>query len=158
MTPVAKTLSVKRKRTRGPKAAGGIRWTLLKAAQESGVTRETIRRGLRRDGIEPGPDGCYSTRQILQAVHGDLEAERIRETRARAELLEMEAAEKRRTLVSMEEVAKIYANALVPIRQHLNALPSECATRANPADPTHARNALAEWVAGVLPKIREAIH
>ncbi len=144
-------------RRSGPKAAGGLRWTILRAADECGVPREAVRRGLRAAGIEPGEDGRYTTRQIFQALHGDLEAERIRETRARAELLEMEAEEKRRTLVSMEEVAKLYANALVPIRQHLNALPSECATRANPADPTHARNALAEWVAGVLPKIREAI-
>ena len=93
--------TLKRKGARGPKAAGGLRWTILRAADECGVPREAVRRGLRAAGIEPGKDGRYTTRQIFQALHGDLEAERIRETRARAELLEMEAEEKRRTLVSV---------------------------------------------------------
>jgi len=72
-----------------------MRWTLKSAAAEFGTTRETLKRGMRIAGIDE--DKTYATMDICRALFGDLKGERIRETRARADLLEMESTRNRRT-------------------------------------------------------------
>lgn len=133
-----------------------IRWTLLRASEEFGVTRETIRRGLRALGVDSA-DGTFTTRQVHTAIAGDLDAERIRDTRASANLKEMDEAERRGELVAMSDVERLYTDCLLPIRQRFLALPAECAVLANPTDPTHAREQLQAWVDKSLPMIREKL-
>ena len=71
--------------------------------------------------------------------------------------LERENAERSGELVKMEEVTKLYTEALLPIRQRFLALPGECATRCNPSDAQFAREALQRWVDESLPLIREQL-
>lgn len=132
-----------------------MRWTILKAATEFGVSRETIRRGLATNGVKEKSE--YTTKEIHRALAGDLKAARAREAMANAELREMEVAEKTGSLVEMEAVEKMYGDALIPVRQRLLALPAECATRANPTDPQFAREALQRWVDEALPIIRATL-
>ena len=81
-----------------------LRWTQKHAADEFGVHAETIRRNLRHAGVDPGDDGRYSTREIFNALAGDLTAERIRETRAKADGLELANAERRGQLINAEVI------------------------------------------------------
>lgn len=137
------------------KASKGLRWSIQMAADEFRSNREAVRRGLRSKGIDPGPDGCYTTSQIEEALFGGLENERIRLTRADADLREMERAERAGELVAMSEVVRLYTECLLPIRQRLLALPSECATRTNPTDPQFSRQALQAWADEALTLIRK---
>ena len=60
-----------------------ITLSLQKAAEEFGVSRETIRRGLRSIEIEAKP--TYSIREIHRSIAGDLRFERTRRERAEAD-------------------------------------------------------------------------
>jgi hypothetical protein len=68
-----------------------LRWSVATAAREFELSTETIRRRLTTEE-EAGADGCYSTAQVVRALHGGLHAERLREVRGRADLLELKAA------------------------------------------------------------------
>jgi hypothetical protein len=81
-----------------------IRWTVQRDSVEFGMHRDTLSKYLRREGIRPGPDGKYSTQEIVRAVYGDLRTEHTRETRARADRLELELAKERRQVISAPRV------------------------------------------------------
>ena len=82
----------------------GIRWTIRHAAGEFGLHHETLAKYLRREGVQAGPDGRYSTQDICKGMFGDLRYEQTREARARADKLELEIRVKRRELVAVEDV------------------------------------------------------
>ncbi len=90
--------------------------------------------------------------------YAELRAEQIRqqtrESKARAELLEMERKEKSGELVSLTEVAALVNPILLAVRQRLNAMPSELANLVNPTDPVHAQQQAIAWVERALPIIR----
>ena len=146
-----------RKRRTAAAVAGSIQMTLEQAAAEFAIPRPTLRRRIMHAGLKVGDGVTYTVAEIHGVLMGSLEAERIRETRARADLLELERLEKQRDLVPMAEVdAKLVATFL-PIRQRLMALPAEAAARCNPSDPQLAREALDRWVTDSLPLIRGAV-
>jgi rRNA maturation endonuclease Nob1 len=131
--------------------------TLHEAAEAFGKPRRTLERRLRDAGLKIGDGETYTVCEVHDALMGSLEAERIRETRARADLLEMERREKERDLVPLAEVDEMIRNTHLPVRQRLMALPSEMCSRCNPTDPQLAREALDRWVTDSLPKLRESI-
>src|SRR5262245_9555956 len=51
-----------------PKISEPIRWSLVSAASEYGVSAITIRSGLKKHGIPPGLDQRFSTQQIAKAL------------------------------------------------------------------------------------------
>lgn len=86
-----------------------IRWTLTNASKEFGVNQEIIAKRLKGQGILPGEDGYYSTKQIATAVYGDLERERIRLTSAEADAQERENLLELGKLIDATEFEKDYA-------------------------------------------------
>ena len=128
-----------------------MKWTIRNAAMEWGVSMETVTRGLRGNGLhDVGKRGrTYTTREIDSAIHGDIDAERLRETRARADLLEIDRRERERELMPRSEVEGYFAECWLPIRQHLMGLP-QLASRVNPTDPEFARPQLKNWMDSVL--------
>lgn len=105
-----------------PKRHDAIKWTVERAAQEFGVDHRGLASALRRAGLEP-VDGHYTTAQIAQAIYGDLEAEKIRTERARADLLEIELAEKRGSVVAVEEVKELGAKVIIAVRDKIQNSP-----------------------------------
>ena len=79
-----------------------IRWTMGLAASELGCDRRTLAERVKTSGAVPGEDGKFSTRQIFTALHGDLAGEKLRLTRAQADLAEAEAREKQKTSIPCE--------------------------------------------------------
>lgn len=134
-----------------------MNWTATNAAKEFGVSRETILRGLRGAGVDTKKNAAYPTRLIHKILAGDLKAEKIRETRARADLLELERREKEREIITLSEAQAHQSAVLAPIRQRLMALPAEMASRTNPIDPKFARKALERWRDESLKGWREEI-
>ena len=69
----------------------GVRWTMTNAATEFGCARETLKRGLKQNGIDADiDDGKFTTAQICTALFGDLNGEKVRLTRAQADKVETE--------------------------------------------------------------------
>lgn len=137
-----------------------MRWSILKAATEFGVSRETVRKGLAAAGVKvvaKRKGDAFTTRQIAAAIFGDLDREKTLETRERRKALERENAEADGKTLTIESVQALYGEALLPVRQRLLALPNEAATRVNPTDPEHARAQLQAWVDESLPLIREQL-
>jgi hypothetical protein len=88
------------------------RWSLNKAAEEFGCTRQTIKKRVVRAGINPGDDGMYSTKEIVSAVFGDKEGETIRKLKAEADLAEMERDERAAILLPADVVQQVWESAL----------------------------------------------
>jgi phage terminase Nu1 subunit (DNA packaging protein) len=135
-----------------------MKWTIQKAATEFGVDPKTIRSGLARNevAVKKGRGSSYTTRQITAAIFGDLKGERIRETRARADLLELKRKEREGVLVPMDVARKVLADVLLPVRTELLAASSTLAGRANPGDPELARRAIHECNTGILQRASDA--
>lgn len=134
-----------------------MQWTVHKAAIEWGVDYKSLAKWLSMQGHDMKKGKTFHTRDISRAVMGDLDFERTRLTRAEADLREMERSEKANELVPMPEVQSLYTAALLPVRQRLLAMPSECCSRANPTDPMFAQAALQRWVDDAMPLVREQL-
>lgn len=80
----------------------GVRWSLTNAATEFATSRETLKRGMKQNGIDAdAEDGRFTTSQICIALFGDLEGEKVRLTRAQADKVEMENRERSGELIEV---------------------------------------------------------
>lgn len=102
----------------GPKSES-FRWSINRAAVEFGADNSTLERRRRAAGIEPGEDGCYSTRDVAAMIFGDKEAETIRKISAEARQVELKNAITEGELIPVSSVIKICARVLVPVRQKI---------------------------------------
>ncbi len=155
------------KTTRKPKPRRAIKptrhnksWTdhdlsISEAAKEFHSTPETIRRRLRAAEITHTEGKRYSIYVLHTALVGDLHAQRIRETRARADLLELERRQTEGELVTMNEARGVIRQYLGPMRDILTTAPMALAARVNPADPELARMQLEQWSEDNLKKLHE---
>jgi len=129
--------------------------SISEAAKEFHSTPETIRRRLRAADITHAEGNRYSIYTLHVAMVGDLHAQRIRETRARADLLELERRKTEGDLVTMEEARSVIRQYLGPMRDILTTAPMALAARVNPADPELARMQLEQWSEDNMRKLRE---
>lgn len=137
-----------------------VRWTnhdlsISEAAKEFHSTPETIRRRLRAADITHAEGNRDNIHTLHVAMVGDLHAQRIRETRARADLLELERRQTEGELVTMEEARNVIRQYLGPMRDILTTAPMALAARVNPADPELARMQLEQWSEDNMRKLRE---
>lgn len=98
-----------------------IRWSLSQACSEFDIHKETLSKRIKTQGIEPGADGLFATKQICDAVYGDISGERLREVKGRADKLELENARLRGELVSTSDVMTVWENVGVSLRQCVKA-------------------------------------
>ena len=96
-----------------------LRWTVGMASAEFDLDPKTLRKRLRAAGITAGDDGRYSTAQLVQAVSGDLRYEQTRETRARADRLEMELAKERGEVIHRERVFQFLENIFIAVKMKI---------------------------------------
>lgn len=68
-----------------------------------------------------------------------------REIIVKIKIQELELAQKRKELVSLEEAKEICVEILKPISQRLKNMAALLGIRANPSDPTGAKTVLKEW-------------
>jgi len=125
--------------------------SLSQAAAEFGVPVVSLHRKLRNAKI-PTHRGV-TIAQCWGVLATGKEAERVREIRARADLLEMKLGKKRRNLVPLVEVQAMIRDAMIAVSAIIETLP-QVAPQVNPADPQLAREALDRWVAETRPLLR----
>ena len=99
--------------------AASVRWTVAAAAVEFGLDDLTLTKRIKTSEIVPGTDGKFSTRQICAAVYGDMDGEKLREVRHRANLLELQEQQLRRELVPVADVQRVWGAVIVAIRQYI---------------------------------------
>ena len=95
--------------------------------------------------LTPTLVGMFRYYRETREARDTLRDEKVRETRARADLFEIEKRVKERELVPLDEAHAIITKALAPARQRFIALPAEMAARTNPTDPAFSRKALEQW-------------
>ena len=94
-----------------------IRWTMPEAASEFGLDPATLAKRIKANSIEPGTDGKWSTVQICSAVFGHIDSEKLRETRHKANLLELQERQMRRQLLDAADVGRAWEAIVIAIRQ-----------------------------------------
>ena len=99
--------------------AASVRWTVAAAAVEFGLDDLTLTKRIKTSEIVPGTDGKFSTRQICAAVYGDMDGEKLREVRHRANLLELQEQQLRRELVPVADVQRVWGAIVVAVRQYI---------------------------------------
>jgi hypothetical protein len=124
------------------KKKSAITLTLLKGAEQFGVSRETLRRALAESEIEARPDGKYSIRELHRALAGDARTERARLTRLRADTEELELRQRKRELIPLEEAQRFIVENFACHREFIVSQPGRLALKCNPTDPNTARAAL----------------
>lgn len=106
-----------------------IRWSLRKAGTEFGISETTLKSGLKKHGISPGPDQRFSTRQIALAVFDpDRLDAAAKEAKARkleyeAQKAEMEMLELRGILVRTTTLDEWLPEFFAQIAQMIRHMP-----------------------------------
>ncbi len=96
-----------------------LRWSALAAQRETGINRATIQKRLAGANILPGPDGLYSTRDLLKSIHGDIAAEKLRKIELTNEREEIKNAALKRELIPAKEVSKNLNNLTLALRSEI---------------------------------------
>ena len=100
-----------------------VRWTLRTAAAEFDVSRETLKGRLIRAGISPAADDRYSTKQILAALVGDFDGQKLRKLTAEADLAELARGEMDGKLLPASVVEAVWQDALGKMKDVIMATP-----------------------------------
>jgi phage terminase Nu1 subunit (DNA packaging protein) len=98
-----------------------LRWNLIQAAYEFGITDDTLRKYLTRAEQGPGVDGCYATEQIIDAVYGSKYRETLRLTREQADKLALENAQTRGELLNRVEITSALEGVFSIVAQIIQA-------------------------------------
>lgn len=95
----------------GRKAEDALEWSINQAAREFGASRDTIRRGLQRDGVT---GETFTTRQIYDALTGDdaMRARKLEIAEQQARKLKIANDERAGLLLEKEVLAKLAAPTL----------------------------------------------
>lgn len=131
--------------------------SISQAANELGVSRETVRRGLNRNGIKTGEPGqTYALREIFNAVSGDFRFERTRREKAAADKLELENTRERGELVNIPEMERLlWQTIYLPLRNELETLPERLAEIIAPGDAERVKKILRDAVEQMKANCRE---
>ena len=134
-----------------------IQLSLTRASVEFSVSRDTISRGLSGLGIAAKDGQTYSIGLLYRAVSGDLKLQRTRETKLRADLLELEKAKLEGELLEPEIVTERINKAFGLVRQAILSGRAEVPPRANPQDHVTAMTAWSQWEERFFPFVREGL-
>lgn len=100
-----------------------IRWTIEFAASEFGTRRDRLTAALKAAGIQPGKDGKFGTRQIVEALYESValereaKAARHREQIDEAEMTKLNRETQEKRLIEREHVREMLADGLTKIGQ-----------------------------------------
>lgn len=94
-----------------------LEWTLERACAEFGINPRTLSKNIKTAGIEPAfASGTFSTKQICQAVYGDLDSAKLKLVQAQARKAEVEAANAEKNNVPIAQVKKVWADYIIGCR------------------------------------------
>lgn len=98
---------------------GTVRWTVQFASREFGCQEETLARNLAAAAMPAGADHCYSTGQVVAALYGGMNLEKLRHKRAQRRLEEIKVAERAAELVNAADVKLVWERIAQELRARL---------------------------------------
>jgi NAD(P)-dependent dehydrogenase (short-subunit alcohol dehydrogenase family) len=122
-----------------------MKYSINRLAEEFGVSRETLTRGLRVNGLQPGGNAKFTIKQAHVALAGDLKAARARESSERADMLAMRNATSRLDLIPRADVERVAAPIGHMLRSAVFDIADRLAPAANPDSPQTAYKVLLVW-------------
>jgi hypothetical protein len=96
-----------------------LRWSVLAASREFATNRETLQRRIVEANIDCGPDGLYSTQQIVTALTGDERTERIRHKRAQADNVTLKNQELEGSVIPISVISRVIEQGFISIKQEI---------------------------------------
>lgn len=133
-----------------------IKATVTKWAAALGRDPKTLDRKFARARVPIKRGQEIDAKTLFGVLLGDLDAARIRETTARAALLELELECKNGRLLDPEIVRERLGRCLGVIAEYMRAAEVELPSLTNPTDPEFARKAVVAWVAKFWPLVRNS--
>lgn len=108
-----------------------LEWTIEMAARECGVAPRTLSSRLTTSGTKPDAAGHFTTAQIIAALNGNIDAERLRKTKEEADKLELDNRRRRGELLDAAEVKAAIERICFIQRQNfmLSGMPPEVIER-----------------------------
>jgi hypothetical protein len=94
-----------------------LRFSLFKAAREFGTAETTLGNRLGEIGEVAGPDECFSTRQILKALYGEIYQERLRKIKEEADGFALRNAADRGELIGRRELEAAFLQVALGIKE-----------------------------------------
>lgn len=135
-----------------------ITLTASAAAAEFSTQVSVIQHGLRRLGMDVARGNEYALKDLVAAIYGDYKTEKARETKLRADMLQLELQERDGNLIGMAQAKALVISQFRPARDRLLALSAAMCFRVNPADPAHAREVLDDWVRDTLTQLSSELN
>jgi hypothetical protein len=83
-----------------------LKWTVERGAVEFGLSTGTLRKALNKDSAVPDADGLFTTRQIVAALHGSMDVEKLATQKELRRKLELENQITRGELLNRAELMK----------------------------------------------------
>jgi len=133
--------------------AMSVKWSVSEAATHAGISREKMRLRLKAAGHATERGARFSPAEVIAAMIGSYDAERTRETRERADKLQLENAEKRKELVTMADAIEVAVAPWEPVARMVKDMPARLSTRCNPGDPVLAREVLDAYAREIVAAI-----
>ena len=98
-----------------------VRLKLSAAANEFKIERHTLAARLTAASIKPDEDDKYTIPQLCQAVYGDYEIEKTRESKERADKLALENGVSRKELIPACDVIRVWSFIITAFRDRVLA-------------------------------------
>jgi hypothetical protein len=83
-----------------------LKWNIEVAGRELGLASQTLRKSLAKNGAQPDADGLFTAKQIIAAIYGSMEVEKLATQKEIRRKLELENAVTEGNLLNWAEIAK----------------------------------------------------
>jgi hypothetical protein len=86
--------------------AAALRWSIERAGIEFGLTSQTLRKSLAKTSATPGADGLFTTKQIIAAIYGAFDQEKLATQKQLTRKYEIANAVAEGSFLDRAEIAK----------------------------------------------------
>jgi hypothetical protein len=96
-----------------------VRWTLSVAGAEFGIAYKTLSERMKSNGILPGPDKKFSTRDVVRAIFTDIKYAEVELKQEQTALIRLKKEQLSGTLVNRDQCQQLWDNAVLALRQKI---------------------------------------
>ena len=123
-----------------------FRWSLWVARKELGISPTTLKGRLSDANEGPGPDGCYSTKQLLAAAFGSLHRARLSQIKEETQHTGLKNQILRSEYLNRAALEDVFGRCAISIKQIIE---NSALTRSEKDDLLHSLAAVREGISSV---------
>ena len=98
-----------------------ITWKAPKIAKEFGMDIRTVGKRLKSAGLNP--ENTFTTPEVVKAIFGDIDSERLRKTREEADQIMLKNAQARGSVIDLADVEKLWTGIAAAVKQRILNIP-----------------------------------